>query len=319
VRARVPGAVVDDVHEALRTGELVLVWSLRGTRHVHPAADVRWLVGLLGPVFGRPAARARQLGIDGAVGEEAVAALHEGLAGGPLTRAEVRELLAPVGVDPEGQAAVHVLHRAACEGVLVVVPDPDGDERYARFDDVVPADPDPPASPEDAAGRLARRHVAAFGPATPDDFATWSGLPRALARAGWAAAAAGPELAEVATPTGPAWVSAPVAAALDEGAGPAPLRLLGGFDALLLGYADRSLHLPAAQARAVNAGGGMVRPVVVDDGRVVATWKLRRRGRRREVDLAPLPGGPPIDGGALGAELTDVGRFLGLPEPLAPP
>ncbi|MGH9187246.1 MAG: DNA glycosylase AlkZ-like family protein [Acidimicrobiales bacterium] len=73
-------------------------------------------------------------------------------------------------------------------------------------------------------------------------------------------------------------------AALDVGGHPAPLRLLGAFDPLLLAYADRRLRLAPADARAVNAGGGLIRPVVVSDGWVVGTWK---RGRDT-VEVTPF-------------------------------
>jgi hypothetical protein len=296
------GLVVGDVDRALAEGSIVLTWSLRGTRHYHRAADVRWLLDLFGPVFGRPGRRARQLGIDGSVGDQAVRALRRALDSGPLTRPQVRELLAPVGVDPSGQAPVHVLFRAACEGVLCVVPGPRaaGGERYVLLDDWVPPGPPPP----DPAAELARRYLTAFGPATPADLAAWSGLPAGVVREGWSALAG--DLVEVARPGGdPAWVLADRAGVLDgPEAGPAPVRMLGGFDTFLLGYADRSLHLPPEHSRTVNAGGGIVRPVVLDDGRVVATWSL---DRRRTPEVTPYPGEHPDTA----AEVADIARFLG--------
>lgn len=304
IRPRGRGLVLGDVEQAVREGAIVLTWTLRGTRHYHAREDVRPLVGLFGPVFGRPGRRARQLGIDGDVGDRAVRALRRALeTSGPLTRPQVRELLAPLGVDPSGQAPVHVLFRAACEGVLCVVPEPGRDERYVLLDDWVPASPSS-VGPDEAAAELARRYLRAFGPATPADLAAWSGLPAAVVQGAWAAVA--PDLAEVTTPTGPAWMLGERADALGAvTAEPAPVRLLGGYDTFVLGYADRSLYLPAEHAKAVNAGGGVVRPVVLDDGRVVGTWALRR-GRSYDVDVMPFPGETPD----AQDELADVARFL---------
>ena len=134
IRARSRGLMAADVDRAREDGRVVLTWSLRGTRHLHRAEDVRSLVALLGPRFLRPSRRAEQLGIAGAVGDRAVQALHDALAAdGPLTRDDVKARLTPLGVDPSGQATIHVVARAALEGVLCVLPG----ERYALLDDVI--------------------------------------------------------------------------------------------------------------------------------------------------------------------------------------
>ncbi len=299
IRARSRGLVMADVVATLcDTRDVVSTWTLRGTRHWHAAEDVRWLVGLLGPVFNRPGRRAEQLGIAGVAGERAVSALRDALADdGPLTRAQVKDRLAAHGVDPTGQAPIHVIHRAALKGVLCVVPTADGKERYVLLDDWVP--PADPAPPDEAAAELVRRYLAAFGPATPADFARWSGLGAPAARAAWDSVAA--ELAEVADG---GWVLEADAERVEQAAGqPVPVRLLGGFDTLVLGYADRSLLVPADRAADVNAGGGLIRPTVLSDGEVVGTWSVRAgvdKFRRLSAE----------ERAALDSELADVQRFL---------
>jgi hypothetical protein len=294
VRARSPGLALAGLRRAVwEDRSLVLTWSMRGTRHLHPATDLRWLLAVFGPVFGRPGRRAEQLGIAGAAGDRAVAALRDALtAEGMLTRPEVKERLAAVGIDVAGQAPAHVLRRAAFEGVLCVLPDPHGPERYVLLDDWVPRAELP--SREEALGMLASRFLRAFGPATLQDFRAWSGLPAAQARLGWAAVADG-------------------AAPAPEDRAPTaccPVRLTGGFDALLLGYADRSLHLAPEHARRVNTGGGLVKPVVLDDGVVVATWRYLR-GASDTIEVAPFQ---PLAGRAVRGierEVGEIGAFLG--------
>src|ERR1700704_5005121 len=69
IRAPSPGLVLADLGRAVwEDRSLVLTWSMRGTRHLHPAADVRWLLAVFGPVFGRPGRRAGQLGLAGGAG-----------------------------------------------------------------------------------------------------------------------------------------------------------------------------------------------------------------------------------------------------------
>ncbi len=294
VRARSRGLVAADVDAARDDRRVVLTWSLRGTRHLHRAEDVRWLVGLVGPAFLTPSKRAEQLGIGGATGDRAVRVLRDALAAeGPLTRDEVKARLAPHGVDPSGQAAIHVIARAALEGLLCVLPG----ERYVLLDDWLgPADG---TSPAPAAGELARRYLSAFGPASPADFAAWTGLGLPAARREWAAVA--DDVVEVA-PT--SWL---LAADGDRAAAaarrPGPVRLVGAFDFLLLAYADRRLHLSPDHARLVNPGGGMVKALVVDDGRVVGTWS-RPAGR---VDVRPFEESSAAN---VEREAEDVRRFL---------
>src|SRR6266436_1433476 len=70
IRARSPGLALAGLRRAVwEDRSLVLTWTMRGTRHLHPAADVRWLLAIFGPVFGRPGRRAEQLGIAGAAGD----------------------------------------------------------------------------------------------------------------------------------------------------------------------------------------------------------------------------------------------------------
>src|SRR5437764_288703 len=297
IRARSPGIALADLARAVREERrLVLTWSMRGTRHLHPAADVRWLLEVFGPVFGRPGRRAERLGIAGGSGDRAVATLRDALAAeGMLTRPQVRERLAAVGVDVSAQAPAHVLRRAALEGVLCILPEPHGQERYVLLDDWLPSSEVP--SREGALALAASRYLRAFGPATVADFRAWSGLPATQAELGWSA------------------VTARVDRPAEPGDAPAaprrcPVRLTGGFDTLLLGYADRSLHLAPEHARRVNAGGGLLRPVVLDDGVVVATWRYVR-GATDTVEVIPFQSlsRRTLDG--IEREVGDIGVFLG--------
>ncbi len=227
---------------------------------------------------------------------------------GPMERQDLKARLAAHGVDPSGQAVIHILARAAHEGLVCVLPGPGRRERYVLVDDWI--DPAPPIDDEEAAALLARRYLTAFAPAAPADFAAWSGLGVGVARKAWAAL--GGDLTEVELPGGSSWLLAgqldELASAVDE---PAPLRLLGGFDTLLFGYADRSDLVDPEHSRRVNAGGGLIKPTVLVDGRVVGTWAFRRSRRLPQLNVsafAPLAG---AHAQAVEAEAQDVGRFLG--------
>jgi hypothetical protein len=312
VRVRAGAARASDVADAWSSnGPLVLTWSLRGTRHLHHHDDVRWLLSIFGPMYaaGSPA-RNRQLGIEGSAGDRGVRAVRDALRRrGPLTRPQVKEVLARRGLDVSGQAPIHILARAALEGVLCVVPDVDDEETYVLLDERVPASG--LLEREDALAELARRYLRGYGPETPADLAAWSGLGRREGGSAWTAIAG--ELAEVTTPAGAMWIlkrsSRSVAAGVRS---PAPVRLLPSFDTLLLGYADRTPLVPARHARRVNAGGGMIRPTILTDDGVVGTWSLRReRDRVPRVDVDPFGRLRRDVGGAIDREVGSVTRFIG--------
>jgi hypothetical protein len=310
VRPRSTGLTADDVRRACDDGTVVRSWLMRGTLHLVPAADVAWLVRLLGPAAVRSGRRRRQqLGLDDGTCDRALAALPEVLAAGPLTRADLVTALAAAGVhvEPTGQAPAHLVGFAAASGLVCRGPDDGTEPTYVLLDRWVPGAGGPDG--DAARAELARRHLAAYAPATTADFAAWAGIPAGAARAALEAIAT--EVTEIATGSGP--LLAPKGTRRPPAAARRAWRLLPAFDSYLLGYADRGALLDPAFAKRVNAGGGWLHPLVVHGGRVVGTWRLRpERKGRRAAEVRPF-GTPPDAAGvsALEAEADDAGRFLG--------
>ena len=319
LRPRTSGTLADEVErDRAERRELVRTWVQRGTFHLVAAEDVRWLLALLGPtLIAGGARRSAQLGLDEATYDRARRIVRHALAGGPLTRPELAGRLAGGGVDPAGQRIAHLVHRFGLEALICHGPDRGAEPTFVLLDDWLGASR-PPAAPdrERAAAELARRYLAAYGPAEPRDLAAWSGLAVREARAAFAAI--GGELVAVTVAGEPAWLPAARAAWLGEPAPERPLvHLLAGFDVLLLGYRDRSLAVPAAHARAVWTGGGFIKPTLCADGLAVATWSLTRRAAAVEVAVEPFGElGDPVLAG-LDAEVSDLGRFLESPARLA--
>jgi hypothetical protein len=128
----------------------------------------------------------------------------------------------------------------------------------------------------------------------------WSGLPLRDAKAGWAAIAAG--LTEVKHGGRRMWRPKRGAPRATEVAA----ALLPAFDEYLLGWRDRTLVLGEAHAKKVQPGGGIVRPTVVADGRIVGTW---RAGRPAAADRITAELFDAVDGDALRADIADLVRF----------
>jgi hypothetical protein len=309
LRARTTGLRADGV-DAVLTGErsLVVAWLCRGTLHLVAREDYPWLLGLTAP-RGDAGSRRRlgQEGVSPDDAERAVALIERALLGdGPLTRAELSERIAAAGIRAEGQATPHLLGLAARRGRIVLGPVTDGEQRFAATRDWLGAVPEVPLAGDARAAalaELARRYLTGHGPATAADLATWAGLPLRDARAGLGAiadelAASGGDLVDLAAHGEP-----------QDGA-PAP-RLLPAFDPYLLGWQDRSFAVPAAHARRVHPGGGMLRAVATAGGVAVGTWSVRRRGGATVVEVDAFAALPAEVRAALDAEAADVARFEG--------
>ncbi|MCI0399628.1 MAG: winged helix DNA-binding domain-containing protein, partial [Chloroflexi bacterium] len=311
IRARCAGLTAGDVETARQQERsLVYTWLMRGTLHLVATEDLGWLLPLLGPLFTRQSRRQLELGLDEATRARGIRALRRLLAArGPLTRAELTEALAGEGVRLEGQAVYHLIHQAALAGIVCRGPERDGEPAYVLVEEWL-GSLGPALPPEQAAAELARRYLAGYGPARPEDLATWSGLSPGQARGAWQQIAA--ELLEVEIAGQPAWMLQEHVAWLELPAGAPAVSLLPGYDAYLLGYHGRELAIAPEYARRLHPGGGLLRPAVLVNGVVVGTWKSKRKRKRKrlEIEVEPFePLGPAVQA-ELQAEAEDIGRFL---------
>src|SRR5262249_51977083 len=144
--------------------------------------DVRWLLELIRPgLVAANRTRRRELGLDDEDTARGVALLRRYLADAPRTRAEISAHLAEHGVASEGQATIHVIWRAAVDGLVCYGPDPAGEATFVLLEDWVA----PASAPAELLGDLVRRYQAAYGPADVEDFMAWSGLGRRLVDRAW--------------------------------------------------------------------------------------------------------------------------------------
>jgi hypothetical protein len=312
------GPTAPDVERA-RVDEcsIVRTWCMRGTIHLLAAKDLGWLLPLLGPVHVRKSARRyAELGLSEELCRRAVGVIGDILAeDSALSRAELAGRLADRGFPVEGQAAYHLVRRAGLEGVLCFGPDRGSEPTYVHLENW--AQIGEPMEREEALARLARRYLEAFGPAGPKDFSPWSGL--SVKESRQAFGLIDRELIEVEHSGARAWMLESQNSWLDEIAATRDqdsevvLRLLPAYDPYLLGYRDRELTVPAAYARRVHPGGGLLRPVVLVGGRAAGTWRTKKRAAGLVVQVEPFE---PLSAAVLQAlenEVKDLGRFLDMP------
>ncbi len=273
------------VDAAFDRGELVRSWTMRGTIHAIPPADLAWVLSLTGARQERVGAaiRARE-GIDDDVLRAAERVARAALRGGNrLTRRELFDVLEQGGVSTAGQRGYHLLatmslRLVVCQGPVVPRPGAPTREQYLVLtEDWIEAS----AAPADPLAEFFVRFVASHGPAGPRDFAWWSGLPLGMARD--AAERAGERLIEVAEGRFATAGTKPRRSA----AAPRVLAL-PPFEEYYISYADRSaVCAPEFLAAVGPASNGIVRPVLVADGEIVGTWTHSLAVTRHTDD--PLP------------------------------
>ncbi|MET8550365.1 winged helix DNA-binding domain-containing protein [Micromonospora zamorensis] len=308
--ARLPGQSVADVQAALERREALRTWPMRGTVHLVPPADARWMLELTGVrSLAGAATRRAQLGFSEADADRAVDVLGTALAGGGrLTRAQCLAALREAGIGTDGQRGYHLLWYASVRGVTCVAPNLGTEQTFALLDEWAPESRQ--LERDEALAVLAHRYVRGHGPVTAREFAGWTGLTLTDARRGLAAT--DDLLSTVRVDDEPMHVDAALA-----DTAPPPLDdmiVLPGFDEYLLGYRDRSLMLdPAHQAAVVPGNNGIFQATVVRSGRVVGVWK-RKVGRTAvTVTVQPLTTLDAAARARVEQALRRYADFLGLP------
>lgn len=305
--ARLPGTTLAGINAELEKREVVRTWPMRGTVHLVPSADARWMLDVMGVRALAGAAKRRDIiGLSEAAADRGVEVLAAALAGGRrLTRAECLRTLTDAGVDVSGQQAYHMLWYASQHGVTAIAPHVGKDQTFVLLDEWCPQ----PRRPDrdEALGLIALWFFRSHGPATVADLARWTGLTVRDCRAG--VAAAGSALTTAGTMVlDPALLDAAPVADDDE------WRALPGFDEFILGYKDREPMVDTAHKQAIVPGNnGIFLATISRGGRVVATWKRTLTAKGVTVAVRPLVGFGAGERAAAEAALQPYADFLEMP------
>ena len=315
-----PGDLQTELQETRR---LVRTWTIRGTMHVIRTEDLplfrtallpdwetRWSVFL-----DHYATRDQR--------RTAAEAALEVLRDGPATRAELLERVGRTmgGATPWLAALFSgyggVLKDLSYQGLIIHGPTGDGPGRsgevsFVRTEDWLGSGPpaSPPVDADTALSVLLTRYLQAYGPASVQDFAYWSGVTvartrRALELAGdqvgpadpgLRAGSSGPgRLMDIRAPGGSggqagsggeAGKGGPGGPAGSDGAagkgGLACVAFLPKFDSYVLAHRDK-FYLEESYRREVFRAAADVAATMVADGVVVGTWRWQGSGSSRSV------------------------------------
>ena len=309
VAQRTTGATATDIDAALDAGTILRTHVLRPTWHLVRPDDLRWMLDLTGPRV-KQALRSydRKLEIDDAVIARSQRRIANALADGVhRTRAELAEALAAGGIEAKGPRLAHIVMHAEADALVCSGRPRDRKQTYALVDERAPGSP--AFEREEAIVALARRYLRSHGPATPHDFAWWSGLTVTDARRGLAAL--GDELETVEMDGTTYWMTTPGAPVTL----PTPtVHLLPNYDEHVVAYRDHGPSIdPATPDALAGWGNASTTHQVVRRGLVVGGWRRTLHRDRVEVQATLRTPFSAAERAALEAEADAFGTFLGLP------
>lgn len=290
-RARSEKANINELQTFLyKQRRLVRTWTVRGTIHVIATADLPLFQKALWPEW-----QARwSTFLDQHTTREqrkiaAMAAL-EVLKGGPITRTQ---LLAGVeqqlGIRADWLAYLFsswggVLKELAYRGEVIHGPYKGSEVCFIRTEDWLGSSVTKHTiqEPDDALSVLLVRYLQAYGPATIQDFAYWSGV--TVTRARRALQLAADQISSGSkTKSGPRkLLDVPPALENKDVDEPAFVAFLPKFDSYVLAHKDK-FYLTKDYYKQVFRPGADVAAVVLVQGEIVGTWHWEKKGKRRGV------------------------------------
>jgi hypothetical protein len=303
---RIRGHRRDDLPRALwQHKTLVKTWLMRGTLHLVPAEDLPVYCSALDARGHYAGAWLRYFEVTARDMERLIEVIGESLHE-PRTR---QELGAAVKARLGASMAKNLesgwgsfLKPAARRGMLCFGPSQGQSVTFVRPDAWLGNWRE--VSQEEAQAELLRRFLAAYGPASRDEFTEWAGGGHARGlRQAWKLIE--DELAEVEPKR---FLLAHDVAAFERARPSRAVRLLPAFDPFLLPRQTRRYLVRSDEEYdRIYRPQGWITPVVLRGGRAVALWPWKRRGAKLEVTVEPLE---QLDG-AVEREAAALARYLG--------
>jgi len=278
---RIAGFDAGGFRELILDRRVVRGTAMRGTLHLLTARDFRRIRPAVQDALDRTTAstggRAEEIDLDLLV-RKATELLREK----PRSMKDLVPLLADDLPEADGQELRHALR---VKLPMILVPDETdprgwrGNAPFAEAGDWLEGKPGRAMSKPE----LVRRYLAAFGPATPADFGTWSGLPgvRKIFEP------MRPDLVTFEDENGRELFDLPEAPR-PGGRVAAPARFIPAFDNLTLSHDERDRIISPEDLKLVFSPNGRIPPMFLWDGFVAGVWKNESKGKDGLLTLSPF-------------------------------
>jgi hypothetical protein len=291
VHARCPSASRAWTDRALtREKSLVKTWCLRGTLHTLATEDLALMVGSFGERYHLAVERVmlRMCDMDAVAWHRVEQDVLHALDGEPLDRTALHAAV-PRLRDVPWSGWGEDVKGLAYQGDLLMVGSKGSRPVFARRDRWLPDLHFRPRTRIKSLEELLVRYLRTFSPATLSDFAHWTGLSAATVRDTATRAATLLIPVSVEGHASPLMVLAEDADVLQKSLPEVPpIALLPKFDAMLLAWKDPSRVLDGGDRGAVFRPAGQIEAVVLLQGHVAATWRVKQTPGRMHITIIPI-------------------------------
>lgn len=304
------------VTKALRERRLVRAWAMRGTFHLLAPEDLPTVAAAIGgkDAWRRPA-WLRWFGLAEPEMDALIDAICDVLDDGtPRTRAELAEEIGTRLGAKQGRILLgswgSALKIASDRHFLVQASGDEAGTRFARASRWLGWWRE--ETEEEALAKLVPRYLGAYGPATPREVLRWWGATTAATMKP-VFAALRDSLTDVEVEGVRALVrNEDLDAIRATRSRRGTVRLLGGFDPMIVGAGLREQLLPPAHLKRVSRTAGWISPVVLLDGRAAGVWDSRRTGRGLAITVEPFEAASPELRRSIAEAAEAVGAALDL-------
>jgi hypothetical protein len=305
---RLRSATETAVENEINSGAILRTHVLRPTWHYVAPADIRWMLALTGPrVKAILAHYDRQLEVEPSVIREAQKVMSKALRGGNhLTRAELAEVMKKAGIRTDGtERLARLVMHAELDALICSGPRRGKQFTYALVDERVP--PTKPLARDASLHNLASIYFGTRGPASEADFAWWSGLTMADARAAVQTLGSSVDVVEIGGRKH--WLAAGSTMKVKS-----PLvRLLPNYDEYFIGLKDRSaMHTRLKSLGIQTTLGALSGHILIIDGQIAGGWKQVFKPKSVLVKIRLLRPLTRVQLRAVEAETPRLAAFFGL-------
>jgi hypothetical protein len=273
------------IEKAFTEGLILRTHLLRPTWHFVTPADIRWMLKLTAPrIHALNAYMYRQTELDQNVLKKSNTLIEKALRGKALTRAKLQAAIEKSGITAKGLRLGYILMNAELEGLICSGPREGKQFTYSLLDERVPI-LNETFSKDESLQKLADRYFKSRGPATIQDFVTWSGITMTDAKRGIATLHKGFEKVKLVDQEYIFFPMPTIPKAL------LPTFLMPDYDEYGMGYKDRSalrFSEPAKKSGKDKSTTIAYNRMMIVDGRIAGSWKRTFEKNKVVVETVPI-------------------------------